>query len=151
MAERIPILVIDDDAGLRELLEYTLRLSGFEVYLAEDGKTGLEMAREKKPSLILLDVKMEGMDGLEVLSELKYNKKTEDIPIFMLTAKSKLSDIDYAFEIGADDYITKPVKLMKLGGILKEKLAERTKRKGKDRRQRTEDGGQKAEDRGRGT
>jgi len=139
MAERIPILVIDDDAGLRELLEYTLRLSGFEVYLAEDGKTGLEMAREKKPSLILLDVKMEGMDGLEVLSELKYNKKTEDIPVFMLTAKSRLSEIDYAFEIGADDYITKPVKLMKLGGILKGKLAERTKRKGKDRGQKAED------------
>lgn len=128
MPERIPILVIDDDAQLRELLEYSLRLAGFEVHLAEDGPTGLEIAREMNVALILLDVTMEGMDGLEVLSELKHDRRTEDIPVFMLTGKSRMGDIEYAFEIGADDYITKPVELVKLGKTLKEKLAKCAKK-----------------------
>ncbi len=123
MSEQIPILIVDDDAQLRELLEYTLRLAGFEVHLAEDGPTGLEIARETKVAFILLDVVMEGMDGLEVLSELKHDRRTEDIPVFMLTGKSRMGDIEYALENGADDYITKPVALTRLGETLKEKLA----------------------------
>lgn len=130
MPERIPMLIIDDDAELRELLEYSLRLAGFEVHLAGDGPTGLELAKEKKLSLILLDVTMEGMDGLEVLSELKYTRKTEDIPVFMLTGKSTMGDIEQAFEIGADDYITKPVEMMKLGAVLKQKLAKCKEKRG---------------------
>ncbi len=123
MAERIPILVIDDDAELREFLEYNLKLAGFEVYLAGDGPSGVEAAQELSPSVILLDVTMEGMDGLEVLSELRHDRRTEEIPVFMLTGKSSIGDIERAFEIGADDYITKPVEMMKLGKIIKEKMA----------------------------
>lgn len=131
MAERIPILVIDDDAELRELLEYNLKLAGFEVYLAGDGPSGIEAAQELSPLVILLDVTMEGMDGLEVLSDLRHDRRTEEIAVFMLTGKSSIGDIERAFEIGADDYITKPVEMMKLGRIIKEKMAKCAEKKGK--------------------
>jgi len=131
MRERIPILVIEDEAQLRELLEYNLRLAGFEVYLAGDGASGLEIARYKKLMVILLDWMMPEMDGLQVLSELKYDKRTSHIPVFMMTAKSKIGDIDRAFELGADDYITKPFKVLQIGNVIKrklQKLAKTTKR-----------------------
>jgi len=129
MNKRIPILIIEDDAELKELLEYNLRLEGFEVYWAKQGAAGLKLARKTRPEVILLDWMMPGMDGLEVLSELKYSRKTNDIPVFMMTAKNKIGDIDRAFEIGADDYITKPFKLMQLGKIIREKLAKLEKTK----------------------
>ena len=122
MAKRIPILVIDDDAEFQELIEYNLRLGGFEVTQALNGPDGLEAARKGKPDVILLDATMPGMDGLEVLSELKHDSKTEKIPVFMLTGKTMVGDIEQAFEVGADDYITKPVKLMELGKLIKGKL-----------------------------
>lgn len=129
MPKRIPVLVVEDEEPLRKILEYNLRLDGFEVYLAEDGPKGLELAREKKPGLILLDWMMPGMDGLEVLSELKHDKRTEDIPVFMFTAKGMIGDMERAFEIGADDYITKPFDPAQLGNSIKKKLKERAKAK----------------------
>jgi len=123
MAEKITVLVVDDDAELRDLFEQGLELAGFEVYLAGDGPGGIEMAKEKRPTLIVLDVTMEGMNGLEALSELKSCDETKDIPVFMLTGKSGMDDINRAMEIGAVDYITKPVEVMKLGPMLREKLA----------------------------
>jgi len=124
MSKRIPVLVIEDEKSIRMVLEYNLRLDGFEVYLAEDGPTGLELAREKKPKVILLDWMMPEMDGLEVLSELKYDKRTEHIPVFMLTAKGMIGDIERAFALGADDYITKPFEPVELGHTIKTKLKE---------------------------
>ncbi len=123
MAEKMKVLVVDDDAELRELFEQGLELAGFEVYLAGDGPGGIEMAKEKRPTLIVLDVTMEGMNGLEALSELKSYDETKDIPVFMLTGKSGMDDVKRAMEIGAVDYITKPVEVMKLGPMLREKLA----------------------------
>jgi DNA-binding response OmpR family regulator len=122
MAERIPILVVDDDPDFLELVSYNLRLAGFSVSMAENGPTALAIARQTPHAVILLDMTMPGMDGLEVLSELRYNPVTETIPVFMLTARTQLGDIDRAFEIGANDYITKPVELARLGAIVKEKL-----------------------------
>jgi two-component system phosphate regulon response regulator PhoB len=122
MSQRIPILVIDDEEPVRTVLEYNLRLDGFEVYTAEDGQSGLELARNKKPELILLDWMMPGMSGLEVLAELKYDKRTENIPVFMFTAKGMIADIERAFDVGADDYITKPFEPVELGKIIKGKL-----------------------------
>ena len=122
MAKRIPILVVDDDSEFQELIEYNLRLAGFEVTQAMNGPDGLEAARNSKPEVILLDTTMPEMDGLEVLSELKHDERTEKIPVFMLTGKTMVGDIERAFEVGADDYITKPVKLMELGKIIKAKL-----------------------------
>ena len=122
MSERIPILVIDDDKELLELVEYNLRLDGFKVYLAANGKKGLKIAKKRQPAVILLDTTMPKMDGLEVLSELKHDEKTDKIPVFMLTGKTIMDDIERAFEVGADDYIPKPVELTKLGKIVKKKL-----------------------------
>ena len=127
MSNWIPVLVIDDDEIIREALKRSLKLYGFEVYPAEDGLTGVNLARQKKPAFILLDWMMPEMDGLEVLSELKHDKRTEDIPVFMLTDKGMIGDLDRAFEIGADDYITKPSDLMQLGKIVKTKWEKYTK------------------------
>ena len=119
---RLPVLIIDDDADLQELLEYNLKIAGFKVLQAMNGPDGLEIARREIPKLILLDTTMPEMDGLEVLSELKHDKKTANILVFMLTGKTMMGDVEKAFEIGADDYITKPVELNKLGRTLREKL-----------------------------
>jgi len=124
MSKRIPILVIEDEEHIRIILEYNLRLDGFEVYLAEDGPKGIELAREKRPDLILLDWMMPKMNGPEVLAELKNDKRTEHIPVFMLTVKGMIRDIDQALKVGADDYMTKPFDPMELGKTIKRKLQE---------------------------
>jgi len=121
MSKWIPVVMIDDDELVRRAVKISLKLYGFEVYLAKDGLTGLKLAQEKRPAFILLDWMMPEMDGLEVLSELKHDKSTEDIPVFMLTDRGMIGDLDQAFEIGADDYITKPLDLMQLGKIVKAK------------------------------
>ena len=124
MSKRISVLVVEDEEHIRNILEYNLKLDGFEVYLAENGPAGLELAREKKFDVILLDWMMPEMDGLEVLSELKHDKRTARIPVFMLTAKGMVGDIDRAFAVGADDYITKPFDPVLLGNTVKNKLEE---------------------------
>jgi two-component system alkaline phosphatase synthesis response regulator PhoP len=128
MAKRISVLVIDDDAEFQELVEMNLQLTGFSVMQALNGPVGLEIAKNEQPDVILLDTTMPGMNGLQVLSELKYDKKTKKIPVFMLTAKTLVGDIEFAFEVGADDYITKPVELRQLGKIIKQKLKKLSKR-----------------------
>ena len=128
MAKRISVLVIDDDAEFQELVEMNLHLTGFSVMQALNGPVGLEIAKNEQPDVILLDTTMPGMNGLQVLSELKYDKKTKKIPVFMLTAKTLVGDIEFAFEVGADDYITKPVELRQLGKIIKQKLKKLSKR-----------------------
>ena len=122
MSEQITILVVEDEAHIRRVLEYNLKLDGFEVYLAEDGATGLKLARENSPDIILLDWLMPVMDGLQVLAELKADSSTEHIPVFMLTAKGMLSDVTQAVEMGADDYITKPFNPIQLGKTIREKF-----------------------------
>ena len=128
MSKWIPVVVVDDDELVRKALKRSLKLYGFKVYLAKDGPSGIELAQQKRPEFILLDWIMPEMDGLEVLSELKHNKRTKDIPIFMLTDKGMIGDLDQAFEIGADDYITKTLDLMQLGRIVKAKWEKYTDR-----------------------
>ena len=127
MSKWIPVLAIDNDEFIRTALKCSLKLYGFEVYLAKDGLTGLKLAQEKRPTFILLDWMMPEMDGLEVLSELKHDERTEHIPVFMLTDRGLIGDLDQAFEIGADDYITKPSDLTQLGKIVKTKWEKYTK------------------------
>ncbi len=122
MGEKITVLVVEDEAHIRKVLEYNLKLDGFDVYLAEDGVTGLKYARENRPNIILLDWLMPKMSGLQVLKELKNDGNTNHIPIFMLTAKGMLSDVTEAIEMGADDYITKPFNPMQLGKTIREKF-----------------------------
>lgn len=121
MSKWTQVLIIEDDEIVHKVLRRILKLYGFKAYLAKDGPTGIKLAQEKKPEFILLDWIMPDMDGLEVLTELKHNKKTEHIPVFMLTGKGMIGDLDQAFEIGADDYITKPLDLTQLGKIIKAK------------------------------
>lgn len=127
MDEHNTVLLVEDEEHIRMVVEYNLRLDGFEVYLAEDGTAGLRLAREIVPDVILLDWMMPEMDGLEVLSELKHDERTEHIPVFMLTAKGVASDIERAFELGADDYITKPFDPRKLVETIRKKIEEQTK------------------------
>ena len=122
MSARIPVLIVEDEEPVRKILEYNLRLDGFKVYSARNGREGLKLAKRKQPELILLDWMMPKMNGLEALSELKHSEQTEHIPVFMLTAKTMIGEIERAFDIGADDYITKPFDPDRLGKRLKEKL-----------------------------
>ncbi len=122
MSTQISVLVIEDEAHIRVALEYNLKMDNFDVTLAENGKLGLEKAKEMKPQLILCDWMMPEMNGLEVLDELKKNEELKDIPVFMLTAKGMSGDMEQALEKGADDYITKPFDPLKLGEMLREKL-----------------------------
>ncbi len=102
------ILVVDDEEDIRELVRYNLNKLEFETLGAETGEAALTLAREKSPVLIVLDLMLPGVDGLDVCRILKNDARTEDICIIMLTAKGEESDIVRGLEIGADDYITKP-------------------------------------------
>ncbi|MCP4546399.1 MAG: response regulator [bacterium] len=122
MQDRLKVLFVDDDPNIRELVKYNLTLEGLEVTLAENGCVGLELIGKETFDLILLDVMMPEMDGLQVLSAIKNDGKTAELPVFMLTAKGMVADMERAFKIGADDYITKPFDPVDLGDVIRRKL-----------------------------
>jgi len=124
------ILVVDDEANIRNLLSYNLKLDGHQVILAENGVEALKKIKEK-PDLVLLDVMMPEMDGLETCSKLKGNPDTRHIPVFMLTAKSQMADIEEAFRLGADDYLTKPFDPIDLNNRILKKLKQYKEAKNK--------------------
>jgi two-component system phosphate regulon response regulator PhoB len=103
-----PVLVVEDEKDIVDLIEYHLKQSGFSVIKALDGPSGLELARKEKPSLIILDLMLPEMDGKDICRALKSNPSTQSIPILMLTAKTEEIDRLIGFELGADDYVTKP-------------------------------------------
>jgi two-component system phosphate regulon response regulator PhoB len=105
------ILVIDDERGLTDVLSYNLQREGFDVLVAHDGQEGLRKAQMQLPDLILLDLMLPKMDGLEVCRELRGGDRTRGIPILMLTAKSEETDQVVGFSMGADDYVTKPFSI----------------------------------------
>lgn len=102
------ILVIDDEKDILKLLQYNLEKEGYQVLLSKTGEEGLELARNKKPDLVILDLMLPGIDGLEVCKLLKAQKPTNHAPILMLTAKSTETDQIVGLELGASDYIAKP-------------------------------------------
>lgn len=102
------ILLVEDERDLLELLKYNLDREGYDVSTAETGEDGLKLVRNQPPDLILLDLMLPSMDGLEVCRSLKARPDTASIPVIMLTAKGEESDIVAGLELGADDYITKP-------------------------------------------
>jgi DNA-binding response OmpR family regulator len=106
------ILVIEDEADLREGLKHNLELEGFAVHCAGDGKEGLRLARAGDLDLILLDLMLPGMPGLEVLRELRQNGKAT--PVIIVSAKGQDRDKVHGLELGADDYITKPFGIQEL-------------------------------------
>jgi two-component system alkaline phosphatase synthesis response regulator PhoP len=107
MANEI-ILIVDDEEDVLELVRYNLDRSGYQTETAASGEEALSKARKKSPDLIILDLMLPGIDGLEVCKKLKADVKTEHIPIVMLTAKGDETDIVTGLELGAEDYITKP-------------------------------------------
>jgi len=102
------ILIVEDEEDVVELVRYNLVKEGFKCEFAYNGRKGLEMARSVSPDLVLLDLMLPEIDGLEVCKKLKSSRQTADIPIIMVTAKSDEADIVTGLELGADDYITKP-------------------------------------------
>jgi two-component system, OmpR family, alkaline phosphatase synthesis response regulator PhoP len=102
------ILLIEDEKNIRELVKYNLEQEEFRVIAEAKGSTGLETALKERPALVILDLMLPEMNGLEVCKTLKRNDKTRLIPIIMLTAKGTESDKVAGLELGADDYITKP-------------------------------------------
>ncbi|RKX23006.1 MAG: DNA-binding response regulator [Candidatus Zixiibacteriota bacterium] len=102
------IIIIEDEADIQELIKYTLSKEGYKVTGFTSGEEGLKSVKQLKPDLILLDLMLPGMDGLEICRQLKKESTTDHIPIIMLTAKTEESDIVSGLEMGADDYITKP-------------------------------------------
>ena len=102
------ILVVDDEEDVLELVRYNLDKSGYQVETASSGEEALTKARRKLPDLLILDLMLPGMDGLEVCKKLKNDAKTEGLPIIVLTAKGEETDIVTGLELGADDYVTKP-------------------------------------------
>jgi len=105
------VMVVEDEPTLLETLEYNLRRQGYEVYLASDGRTALKIAREAKPNLILLDVMLPELDGIEVCRILRQEM---NVPILMLTARADEIDKVVGLEVGADDYMTKPFSMREL-------------------------------------
>ena len=108
------VLIIDDDMGLLKTMKNGLLKEGYSVLTANTGEKGIEIARTKRPSLIILDVILPKMKGREVCIKLKKEDKTKDIPVIFLTAKDSLDDIKAEMEIGAVSHITKPVHFPKL-------------------------------------
>ena len=113
------ILVIDDEEDLIELVRYNLNKEGFEVIGAGDGESGLKQVRQNRPDLIIIDLMLPGIDGLEVCRMLRAGNETAHIPLVMLTAKGSESDRIVGLELGADDYITKPFSPRELAARIK--------------------------------
>jgi len=108
VAEGQKVLVIEDEVDIQQLLSYHFKQAGYRLDIQGNGSEGLKRARESNPDLIVLDLMLPGTDGFEVCRALKGDPKTRAIPIIILTAKSEEVDKVVGFELGADDYLTKP-------------------------------------------
>ena len=102
------ILIVEDEANIRELIKFNLIKEGYNIIEAEDGLTALELVRKEKPDLIVLDLMLPGMVGMELCRSLKNKRELSSVAIIMLTAKSEEIDKIIGLEMGADDYLTKP-------------------------------------------
>jgi len=102
------IFIVEDDRDIRDLVSYNLERDGYKVFSVDNGERALEAIKKEQPELVILDLMLPGMDGLEVCRLLKQDDRTKQIPIIMLTAKSEETDVVVGLQIGADDYVTKP-------------------------------------------
>jgi DNA-binding response OmpR family regulator len=123
------ILIVDDDPSLVRLLQYRLeKRDGYRVFSASNGEEALEQSLSTQPDLVLLDWVMPGLSGLEVLKLLKKNKETREQSVIMLTACNLVGELEQAFEVGAEGYLTKPTHLDKVSAKVSEVLKSRTKK-----------------------
>lgn len=116
------ILIIEDDRSLAGVLEYNFTNSGYSVFCAHDGMDGMNQARAKSPDLIVLDLMIPVIDGIEVCRRLRAESATRDTPIMMLTAKAEEADQLVGFSVGADDYVVKPFSVRVLQERIKSLL-----------------------------
>jgi len=112
--EKQTILIVDDEQDLLDMIEYNLRQQDYDVLTADNGQLGIQIAKENKPNLVLLDVMMPGMDGIEVCDRMKEDTDLRQIPIIFLTARGDEKTEIEGLNKGADDYITKPISTSKL-------------------------------------
>jgi two-component system alkaline phosphatase synthesis response regulator PhoP len=108
------ILVVDDERDIVDLVTYNLEREGYETISAYEGYAALELIKKNKPGMVILDLMLPGIDGLEICRYLRKNTLTEKLPVIMLTAKSEAIDRIVGLEIGADDYLTKPFHVREL-------------------------------------
>jgi signal transduction histidine kinase len=116
------ILVIDDEVMLREAIVLGLRAENFEVFEAEDGISGMQLARSVRPDLIVSDINMKGMDGYDTLSALRTDKATASIPFVLMTGRADLKGMRHGMSLGADDYLPKPFRLHELVDVVRTRL-----------------------------
>ena len=116
------ILIVDDEEPIQELLRFNLEKEGYKVYAAKDGSEALQRLEKEKPDLVVLDVMLPGMDGLEVCRQLRQNPRFRDLPVIMLTAKGEEIDKVLGLELGADDYMTKPFSPRELVARIRARL-----------------------------
>ncbi len=110
------IIIIEDEVDILEVIEHNLSREGYEVHTATDGGEGLRLVKKEMPGLVLLDIMLPGLDGIEVCRKLKEDDATRHIPIIMVSAKGEESDVVLGLGLGADDYVTKPFSPRELTG-----------------------------------
>ena len=108
------VLIVDDESDLARLVEFNLKAAGLDTAIAPDGETALRLAWERVPDLVLLDLMLPGISGTEICRQLKRDPRTSKVPVIMLTAKGEELDRVVGFELGADDYVTKPFSVREL-------------------------------------
>jgi two-component system alkaline phosphatase synthesis response regulator PhoP len=113
------ILVVDDEEHIQELIKFNLEKNGYKVLLADNGIDAIKLAKEHLPQLMLLDLMLPGMDGLDVCKEIRKDSSMANMPIIMITAKGEEIDKIIGLELGADDYITKPFSVRELVARIK--------------------------------
>lgn len=113
------VLVIEDEMHIIELLRYNITAAGYDFYYAENGKSGLDICLNENIDLLILDLMLPDIDGMDLCKKIKNNEKTKNVPIIMLTAKSDEFDKVLGLELGADDYITKPFSIRELMARIK--------------------------------
>src|SRR5215470_18643613 len=124
------VLIVDDDPDIQRLVTYNLSQAGFQVTTASSGRTALETVQEHPPDLIILDIMMPDIDGMEVCRTLRQRENSRRIPIIMLTARGEEIDRVIGFELGADDYVSKPFSprelVLRVKSILRRSSTDRT-------------------------
>ena len=108
------VLIVDDEPDLARLVELNIKAAGMETATAADGETALRLVEQRLPDLVLLDLMLPGLGGTEVFRQLKASPRAREVPVIMLTAKSDELDRVVGFELGADDYVTKPFSVREL-------------------------------------
>jgi len=110
----VTVLVVDDDPVILKLLQVNFEMEGFRVLTATDGRDGLRQARSRRPDVVISDIMMPKLDGLELATALKGDPETENLPVILLSARAQTADVQRGLEVGVDEYVTKPFDPLEL-------------------------------------